>query len=613
MQEAMWRSHVAGGSVGADVEQLIVTFNEAPDCQRFREAWLGVIARTPVLRTRFQWDRDAEPKQVVEPDVELPWQMLDWSTQTPELQEQQWQSLLTEDRRLGFDLRHAPLLRLIWILFSSGESRLVWTFHHILLDGRSIPMVMEDVFATYESLRAGRPAVGPDRPGFDRLVRWQREWWSTHQGPAEIFWRAYLQDIREPTLLPADGGGVPVRRAGQAKISFELAPEDGVRLNQTAASLGVTPNTFVQAAWGLLLRRHGGPAAVVFGAVRAGRGGTIPEAAQVPGLFIVSQPVKFDFPESAGVTETLRAMRARQLALRDYEHTPMEQVARWSKLPAGVPLYESVVVFDRETVAEQIAARCGAPGRKFELLEQPDVPLLLSATGGERIRGHLVYNCERFPAAMMRRLVAQFTHLLRELPLCADGPLAEVSLLPPDQRRDLLESGRGPQANERRGRLLHEWFEAQADLRPASLAIQTPETATTYAELEARANQLAHHLRSLGAGPDRLIAICLPRGAQLVTAILGVLKSGAAYLPLDPATPPQRLGLKLQTARPLAVVSDAGIKIEDPPAGTFRVDLDTARYQLEAGSSLRPAGIAVPENLAYAIFTSGTTGSPKLV
>lgn len=610
----MWRAHVARSQSGTDVEQVVVHFREVLDLEKFRVAWSLVVVRTPILRMRFVWDREGEPRQVVVPQVEVAWTVLDGCRLGSDHRDQQWEDSLKSDRRQGFDLRTAPLLRFAWQKLGQAESRLLWTFHHILLDGRSMPMVLAEVFSAYHALCEERPVVFPERPGFDRFLRWQQRWWESHHSLAETFWRTYLKDLREPVVLAMDtaaGTYAPVSEV--SKANFTLSATETAELQRAAEALGVTPNTVVQAAWGLLLRRHGGQEDVMFGVVRTGRGGTIPEAAAVIGLCMMSLPLRFDFVGSMSVAEMLQALRARHLALREFEHTPSDQLSHWSELPPGSPLFESVVVFDHKSVPDRMTELCGGHGRTFELLQQPDQPLLLSVTNGVRLAGHLIFDARRFPAPLMRRLANQFAHLLRELPRLPGRRFVEVPLLPPAERAELIAFGRGPETTGPSDRLLQGWFEESANKSPAAIAVRTPDGTTTYGQLEIRANQLAHHLQRLGAVPDRLVAICLPRSPELVTAILGVLKSGAAYLPIDPATPSERLVMMLGAARPWSVITAFGFQLPSSDASPLQVVLEDDHGRINTLPVGPPASLAAPGHLAYAIFTSGTTGTPKLV
>ncbi len=614
MQQWMWRSQVLHNRADFGVMQVVMTFREPLDLPRLRAAWITVIARHPILRTRLVWESDVAPRQLVEPQVEVPWNVLDWTAEATESTESRWETLLQEDRKRGFDLRAAPLLRFTCVTLDGRETRLVWTFHHILLDGRSIPLVLEDAFAAYQALREGRTVPEPERPAFAQFVRWHQAWWEAHHAPAEVFWRNYLRGLTEPTTLTIETTAADPANDTQAEQSgFALSAEDTARLQQTAEALGITMSTFLLAAWGLLLRHYTGKDDVIFGTVGAGRGDTFPGADRAVGLFITNVPIRFSFAGTATVRTVLRELRALHLAVRQFEHTPFHLRSRWSELPPGAPLVGSVIVFDRDTIAERMAEKCGAPGRTFELRQQPDQGLLLAVTGGERIRGDLKFDASHFPREIMRRLAGQLAHLLRQLPQSLDLPLQDVPILTPPERAEILRFAQGPASAPGSERRLHEWFELQARKQPEAVAIQTPATATTYGQLETAANRLGHYLQRLGAAPDRIIVLILPRRAELVTAALGVLKSGAAYLPLDPELPPARLASMVEAARPLAVITGPHCKVPRGPGGKTWVDLTADRDAIAACPGTPPEVVAADSHLAYAIFTSGTTGTPKLV
>ncbi len=618
MQQWMWRSQMVHNRADLGLMQVVVALREAVDLARLRAAWASVVAQHPILRTRLVWESDVDPGQLVEPQVEVPWTALDWraltTEATAEVPDQRWETLLREDRQRGLDLRVAPLLRFTCVTLDETETRLLWTFHHILLDGSSIPLVLEDAFAAYQALREGRAVPAPERPAFAQFVRWHQAWWEAHHAPAEVFWRNYLRGLTEPTTLTVETTAAdPADDAAAEQAGFALSPEETARLQQTAAALGITTSTFLLAAWGLLLRHYAGKDDVIFGTVGAGRGDTFPGADRAVGLFITNVPIRFSFAGTATVRTVLRELRALHLAVRQFEHTPLHLRSRWSELPAGAPLVGSVIVFDRDSIAGRMAQKCGAPGRTFELRQQPDQGLLLAVTGGERLTGDVVFEAARYPREIMRRLAGQLAHLLRELPVSLDLPLQDVPILPPEEWAELVRFGQGPESSAGSERRLQEWFELQARKRPEAVAIQRPDTATTYGQLETAANRLGHYLQRLGAAPDRIIAIILPRSAELVTAAIGVLKSGAAYLPLDPELPPARLAAMVEAAGPLAVITGPGCTLSRTAGCDRWVDCVADRAEIHACPDTCPEASTAGSHLAYAIFTSGTTGTPKLV
>jgi amino acid adenylation domain-containing protein len=609
MQEAMWRAHVASARPGTDIEQLIIRFHEPVRIERFMEAWRLVIARTPALRSRFTWDRDGVPHLWFDADAAPAWNEVDLGALPDEWRDGPWRQVVEDDRKRGFDLREGPLLRFIHTRFGESDVRVAWTFHHVLLDGRSIPMVMEDVFAAWRALESGSSPVLPERGGFDEFLRWRLAWWAAQAPAAEAFWReAFAGAARQAPLAHDRSPGARTPQGEVRQVNFQWSAQNTGDLRDRAAALGVTVNTVIQTAWGLALRSHCRQDDIVFSAVRAGRGGTVPGADSIPGLFMTSLPVRFDIDPATKSGDALRMMRSRSLALRAFEHTPLGDAAQWSG-GGG----ESIVVFDHESVVDRLAAACGDGGRRtFELVEQPDRPLLLAVHERPVLRGCLLFDGARFPAPAMERLARQVAHLAAAVVFQPGTPLCGLPLLPPDQELELAGLGCG-RATNNPGLLLHEWFELRAREKPDAIAVRTPERSVSYGSLDAEAARLAVTLRRMGAGPGRLVAILLPRGAELVATILGVLKSGAAYAPIDPSSPPARVTGMLAVADPAAVIALGPPGDVQPPARARWLDLGASLPAAVEEAPPAPGRAAREDDLAYAVFTSGSSGEPKLV
>lgn len=323
MQHAMWRAYAGRARAGADVEQLIVSFDEPVRLDRLQEAWNLVFANTPVLRARFVWDRDGEPGQVFDAAAPPEWNELDASGLPPQQREILWRQATDEDRRKGFDLRHGPLSRFCWVRWGPESTQIAWTFHHILLDGRSIPLVVEDVFTAYAALELGQVPRLPDRSGFEAFLLRRESWWGERAEEAEAFWTDAFRDRGEPAPLAMDTAPAAHGQLGEsAAAPFQLSPSLGAALRERAAALGVGLSTLIHAAWGLLLCTHSGRPEVVFSVINAGRRGIMEGLDSVPGMFLTSPPVRFAFDPSARLGSLLGALRARSLAARPFEHAP---------------------------------------------------------------------------------------------------------------------------------------------------------------------------------------------------------------------------------------------------------------------------------------------------
>jgi amino acid adenylation domain-containing protein/non-ribosomal peptide synthase protein (TIGR01720 family) len=610
MQEGMLFHSLLAPGGGAYVGQFMYDLTGPLDPAAFGRAWNATVQRHAILRTGFQWGSE-RPFQVVRREVELPLRAEDWRGLSAAEREARLAAFLAEDREAGFDPARPPLTRLA--LFRTGDERfrLVWTHHHLLLDGWSLPLVFRDVALLYDAFAGGRePALPPTRPYRDYIA------WLQRQDPAsaEGFWREHLAGIEAATPFGIDRA-VPGRDGGFGRTSLRLSPELSERLRELARGGGLTLNTLVQGAWALLLSRYSGEADVVFGSTVSGRPGEVEGVEGMVGLFINTLPVRVPVPAETGVLPWLRELQERQARVREYEFSPLAHVQRWSGVE-GAPLFESILVFENYPVEDAFEAM---PRRDFEVesvagLEQTDYPLTLTSSvlGAEkRLSVTAAYGLGRFEPDAAERMLGHFQAVLAAFADAPDARVGDVSLLSAGESRRVMEEWSGTEHAYPSGQLVHELVAAQAARTPEASAVSFRGEALSYAELDRRANRLAHHLRARGVGPETRVGVCLERTPELVVALLGVLKAGGAYVPLDPAYPADRLAYMVADSGAAVVVAEAHLAGRLPAEGVAVVAVDDERAAIAARPDGAPESGAGPENLSHVIYTSGSTGRPK--
>jgi len=327
-------------------------------------AWQTVVDRTPVLRTRIVWQGTDRPLQVVARDVTLPVTHLDWRGLSEEDRRAEVDRLLAADRARGLDLGSAPLTRLALARLSDTGVRVVWTFHHVLLDGWSVFQVLGDVFAAYAALVEDRDVTPAARPPFREYLRWLGE---HDESGALDFWRAALAGFESPTPLPYDRAAGHGRATRSARWhSVELRPEVSACLDELAKGHRLTLNAVVQGAWAVLLSRYSGQRDVCFGATVSGRPADLPGADAITGIFINTLPVRVTVDESVPMAEWLRRLQAAQADARRFDFVPLARIQAESALPGGVDLFDSLVVFEnyRSTRPRLLSSGCLAPLRQ---------------------------------------------------------------------------------------------------------------------------------------------------------------------------------------------------------------------------------------------------------
>ncbi len=606
MQQGMLL-HSIYDKIGVYIQQIVCELHEPISEELLIAAWQLAIELHAVLRTSFRWEGLPAPVQEVRREVELPFVSEDWSGLTPEIREQKIARYTRDDRQRRFELNQAPLMRVALFKFGERDYRMVWIFHHALLDGRSHFLVLKDVFEAYDTSFAGSmAALKQPRPYSDYI-----EWLENQDLPkAETFWRQTLRGFRSPTdlRLPTPPSG----EQGHATQLRRLSPELTGELRSLAQRNQVTLNNLVQAGWALLLSRYSGEEDVLFGVTRACRHWTDDGAESMVGLYINTLPFRVRRSDQ-NLLEWLRELRAQHVALREYEHTPLMKIQGWSEAPRGTPLFDSVLVFEDYQMNSRLRAlgeRWSA--RDFILLEQTNYPLTLAAYASSDLLLKLEYEQQRFDPSVIERVLNHLETLLVSMAANPNRPVREISMLSETERRQLLVEWNQTTKAGPGGKCIHELFEAQAAAAPDAVALVCEDRQLSYSELSQRANQLAHHLKKRGVGPDVLVGICVERSVEMIIGLLGILKAGGAYLPLDPLYPEERLAFMIRDAGTSTLLIQEAFRDKFASLhGMETICLDANWEKIAAESTENLSSGVNEENLAYVIYTSGSTGQPK--
>ncbi|GAA1673517.1 amino acid adenylation domain-containing protein [Streptomyces yatensis] len=580
------------------------------DTDALRAAGRALLKRHAVLRAGFRHKGGERPMQVIRREVPLPWQEHDLGgIEDEERREEAAQRIVDEDRTRRFDMARPPLMRFTLVRMGPKDHRLLLTKHHILMDGWSSPIVAGEFFELYArgGDASGLPPVTPYR---DYLA------WLAKQDTtaAEAAWRTALAGLAEPTLLAprATGHADVVPDELSASLSAELT--EG--LTALARSRGWTLNTVVQGAWGLLLASLTGRDDVVFGTTVSGRPPEVPGVETMVGLFINTLPVRVRLDPAETLAQLLGRLQDQHTELMDHQHLGLTRIQGL----AGVgTLFDTLVLFenyrvDSGTVESSLSGArvTGGSGR-----DATHYPLSLAMAPGPTMLLKVGYRPDVFDRATVASLVDRLTRFFEAVVEDPGQLVGRVDALDPAVRRQVLVDWNDT-AREVPATTLPAMFQEQVARTPDHLAVVHGDTRLGYAELNERANRLAHHLISLGAGPEKLVALSLPRNDRTLVAVLAVLKSGAGYLPIDPKYPADRIAYIVQDAAPALVLTESGVDAALPATGHRVVVLDDPEVEraLEHSPATDPAdGDRLhplhPASPAYVIYTSGSTGRPK--
>lgn len=590
MQQGMLFHTLYQQASDAYVNQVRVAV-QGLDAERFRQAWDDAVHAHDILRTSFHWQGElTEAVQIVHRQVSLPFQLL-------EGQGLDLDALATAERQACSRVDQAPLLRLALVELGNGQQHLIYTNHHILMDGWSSSQLMSEVMQRYHGLP---PARTPGR--YRDYIAWlQRQDGATCEG----FWRQRLAGLAEPTRLAGSLARVTGLH-GHGEFHHDWDEANSQRLLAFARQQKVTANTLVQAAWLLLLQRYTGQPCVAFGATVAGRPSELPGIEQQVGLFINTLPV-IAAPQAAhSVGAWLQAVQAENLALREHEHTPLNDIQRWAGT-GGEALFDSLLVFDNYPVAEALGQEAESSVRFGTVVsrERTNYPLAVAVAVERRLSISYGYDCAAFSARAIERLNGHLLQLLAAFVGDARRPLGSIELL----------------AEAERAALCHDWpshDEPPVHLGIAAMARDYPERQAlifngqrfSYGELDSRANRLAHELVARGVGQEQRVGVALPRSDGLLVALLAVLKAGAAYVPLDLTYPRERLAYLMEDSGISLLLTDAAQRPQLPiPSGLAVLELQG--LDLSQRPHTAPAVAVAAQSLAYIIYTSGSTGRPK--
>jgi amino acid adenylation domain-containing protein/non-ribosomal peptide synthase protein (TIGR01720 family) len=601
MQQGMLFHTLYEQDGGSYINQLRIDV-EGLDIERFRQAWQQVVDRHEVLRANFV-TQFGQPLQVVRKHLQMPFDVLDWSAHgatQPELD-----ALAQADRRKGFDLQHDPLLRITAIKCAAHSYHLVYTNHHILMDGWSNSQLLGEVLQAY----AGEP-LAPQTSRYRDYIEWlQRQ----DERQARAFWQHQLNDFDTPTRLVQTLRQDPQSLvAGHSEYGQALDEQATRRISEFARSQRVTVNTLVQAAWLLLLQRYTGQACVAFGATVAGRPTELKGVERQLGLFINTLPVIACPEPHHTVAEWIAQIQAQNVALREYEHTPLFDIQRWAAR-VGEGLFDTILVFENYPVSEalQQASSSGLTFMGTQAHEQTHYPLTLAIGLGAQLSIEYSYDTSALNDQTVHRIAGHFVNLLQGLIKDTQRCIGALPLLDASETRSLVAQWDNSHSGYRSDRAVHQLFADQAERTPDAVAVLFDDQQLTYRQLDTQANRLAHRLIASGVGPEVRVAIAMRRSADIMVAFLAVLKAGGAYVPLDVAYPAQRLRYMMDDCAAALVLTQSdllGTLAIPEGLATLLVDQHADWVDCPAGA---PVVALTEDNLAYVIYTSGSTGLPK--
>ncbi|WP_420126422.1 non-ribosomal peptide synthase/polyketide synthase [Longimicrobium sp.] len=573
-----------------------------------------IVRRHDALRTVFA-EVDGSPVQVVAPFSGFSLPVEDLSGLGQAEREAAFRRREGEEARRTFDLSAGPLFRAVLLSLGADEHVLLLSMHHIVSDGWSLGVLQRELGALYAAYRDGRDSPLPELPvQYADYAVWQREHLAGVLNRQLAYWRERLAGAPELLELPADHPRPPVQTYRGVSIPVQLSPELLERLEALGRGEGATLYMTLLGAFQVLLSRYSGGEDIVVGSPIAGR--TRGEVEGLIGFFVNTLVLRTDLSGDPSFREILRRVREATLGAYAHQELPFEKLVAELQPERSLshsPLFQVMFTLQNAGVGGGGGAPAGletnGAGPAMEVAKF-DLSLELVATP-RGLRGALNYSTDLFERGTIERMLGHLERVLEQVADDADVRLSQLELLGDAERALVLEAWNRTEAEVPAALCIHELFEVQAARTPDAVAVRFEDASLTYAELNARANQLAHHLRGLGVGPEVRVGVLMERSLEMVVSLLAVLKAGGAYVPLDPGLPAERLAYMLVDADVAVLLTQERLRGILPASELPALEVDAAWDSIARESAENPAPVVTPSNVAYVIYTSGSTGRPK--
>ncbi|MEJ7738034.1 MAG: amino acid adenylation domain-containing protein, partial [Chitinophagaceae bacterium] len=596
-----------GGSAGYS-EQFVCDLI-GPDLAIFSQSWKHLLRRHSILRSAFFHDQFNMPVQCVYREVELPVELLDLQNMGDKEQAAAIKSYEEADIQKGFDFKVAPLMRLGLLRLTEDRYRMIWTSHHILFDGWSLQILMEEFLNTHDSLTHGKTVSEGVEDRYEEYIRYIE---LIDKEQEKSYWLNYLKGVNQATLLPF----IEItkeRTKGIGTYQSVFLPVD-TRTTQKIESYvqrhRITVNTLMQGVWSFLLHHYTGSSDIVYGVIVSGRPDDLPVIEQRVGMYINTLPLHSGMKEHDVIVTWLHGIQNEQVASRQFQHTPLHEVQGWIGVQGD--LFDTILVFENYPLSKVLSSRkWSLQIENVQIRDQTNYPLTILINHAEQIIIRFSYNANLLAEVQVKKISEHFEHVLLQIIENVDGRVSNIKLLTPAEEHQLVVEFNANESLYPKHRGITDLFEEQVSKTPAGTAVVFEGERLSYLQLDERSNQLAHYLRSRGVKEETLVPICIERSLEMIIGILGILKAGGAYVPIDAGYPEERISYMLKDIGCKLVVTTSDYVGVFEKENAEVVCMDRLGDVLRAFSRDKAVNATGPDSLAYVMYTSGSTGKPK--
>jgi len=594
IQEGILYQCVKSPDAGYYHSQFSCRLDNLKDADKWQQVWLKVVEQHAVLRTFFTWEKRDQPLQIVRQRVQLPWQSLDWSNDSEQQIEQQWSGLKRRDKDLGFNLSKAPLIRFSLIKTGPESYHFLMSFHHILLDGWSQVLL------------------------FEQFINWL----SVQDKPAsESHWARYLQGFETATLL---GTQSEQQETGSKTTFLDFSEDEVERLKLSAKQHKITLSNLFTGALSILIANETNQSDVVFGSTVSGRPVDLQGSNNTAGMFINTLPMRVSVQSDLNVLQWLKTLQSAQAANLRYSHSALSDIQRLVKLPQGQVLFDTILVVENIPTSQQSNLDDQTGNRlrvtQVNYHEYSHYPLAILVDLSDGIKLIARYQSEFVNSVKANNILQQLNSLLHNIVSSLDKRVETVLASSHQQTNTLPELLEATQLGDPNFSTIHQYIEYQSVLNPEKLALQACGSdglkTLSYFELNQQANRIAHYLIGAGFAQHSAVAVLLDRDLNTIVSFLAILKTGAAYVPLDTTHPSERIDIILAELNNSVTIEKFAVLTDRPEAEltlpkSALININAIEQEVLSLSSNNPAIDIAHSALAYIIYTSGSTGKPK--
>ncbi|UIJ62053.1 amino acid adenylation domain-containing protein [Amycolatopsis acidiphila] len=597
----LFHALVGESAVDSYQTQLALHLNGHVDADRLRAAGQALLQRYENLAVAFVTDSQGEHVQLVLDEVRLPWREVDLRAMSGEKRQAAFEDVLAGDHALRFDPATPPLLRMTLVRMTEDRSELLLTAHHVLFDGWSFPILVHDLMSLYRLGADADTGSLPRVSGYRDFLAWLSK---RDSAAAARAWAAELDGLTEPTLL--GGGRATDGDPVISQLDVPLGAERAQALGHRAAELGITVNTLTQGAWALLLSQLTHRRDVVFGATVSGRPAELAGVDSMVGLFINTLPVRVDCAPGRQIADLLTDLQDRQTALLEHHHHSLSEIQQ----PTGLKtLFDTLLVFESypfdRAAMTQASSAAALELTGIRSFSGTHYPLMLVASADPNLRLSFQYQPALLGRSTAEAIARQLVRVLEHIADDPGAPVGSIGIVAADERNRLLRE-LNPAPVEVPEQSVVELVAKRARENPGAVAVVCDDVKLTYEELETWSGQVAGGLAARGIGAGELVGVALPRSVDLVIAMLGIWKAGAAMMPMDLRYPADRLALLIVDAQPALIVTDTPSAVTLPLCCVPWTDI--IELTVHCDDVPDPEGTG---EIAYVMYTSGSTGTPK--